>query len=328
VITNPLPDVYTAFQASAAVTRIESITQRGPLPIASASMVSLAPVSPTSSLRTSSPRRSCPRTGGATHYAPSAGDPRLRERIASDLSALSARPFAAEDVLVTHGGTGGLATVILGAIDPGDRVVVHDPTYSLYADLVAMAGGVCVPAPLDADLHWDLDALADALAGRACWCSAIPAIHGHRPHPRRTRSARAHAGGYGHHRRRRRGVQRTRLRRGRLRLGARSPLPRRAYRALQTFSKRFAMTGWRIGYVAGPRAVVNAASRIHATTAGPVNTAVQRASMVAMDTRRTSTPWWSNTAPPGSDGASARRGARARHPRPRARFYVFPTRAS
>jgi aspartate aminotransferase len=49
----------------------------------------------------------------------------------------------------------------------------------------------------------------------------------------------------------------------------------------QTFSKAYAMTGWRIGYLAGPAEVVSAAARVHNTVNGAMNSAVQRAALTA-----------------------------------------------
>src|SRR5262249_60621127 len=51
---------------------------------------------------------------------------------------------------------------------------------------------------------------------------------------------------------------------------------------VQTFSKTYAMTGWRIGYVAGSRPVVEAVTRVHRAFNGPLNSAVQRAALVAV----------------------------------------------
>jgi aspartate aminotransferase len=67
--------------------------------------------------------------------------------------------------VVTHGATGALAAVVLAMVGPGDRVVIPEPAYSLYADLVVLAGGTVDFVPLGPDLHWDLDALAAALPG-------------------------------------------------------------------------------------------------------------------------------------------------------------------
>ncbi len=52
---------------------------------------------------------------------------------------------------------------------------------------------------------------------------------------------------------------------------------------MQTFSKTYAMTGWRVGYLTGPRAVVDAAAQVHRTWNGSLNTAVQHAALAALD---------------------------------------------
>ena len=61
-------------------------------------------------------------------------------------------------------------------------------------------------------------------------------------------------------------------------------LPALAERTLycQTFSKAYAMTGWRLGYLAGNPDVIAAAARVHALTAGPLNPATQRAALIAV----------------------------------------------
>ncbi|WP_327103088.1 aminotransferase class I/II-fold pyridoxal phosphate-dependent enzyme [Nonomuraea glycinis] len=52
---------------------------------------------------------------------------------------------------------------------------------------------------------------------------------------------------------------------------------------VQTFSKTYAMTGWRVGYLTGPREVVDAAAQVHRTHNGSLNTAIQRAALAALD---------------------------------------------
>jgi aspartate aminotransferase len=51
---------------------------------------------------------------------------------------------------------------------------------------------------------------------------------------------------------------------------------------VNTFSKTYAMTGWRIGWVGGPREVIDAVGTLHRAFNGPINTAVQRAALVAI----------------------------------------------
>lgn len=79
---------------------------------------------------------------GHTHYASALGLPELR----SAISARVGHGYGPDDVTITHGGSAGLAAVTLSAVNPGDRVVIDDPTYSLYADQVAAAGDVTVRA--------------------------------------------------------------------------------------------------------------------------------------------------------------------------------------
>ncbi len=51
---------------------------------------------------------------------------------------------------------------------------------------------------------------------------------------------------------------------------------------MNTFSKTYAMTGWRVGYVAGPREVIEAVTTVHRSFNGPLNSAVQRAALAAL----------------------------------------------
>src|SRR5262249_20345074 len=104
---------------------------------------------------------------GIVHYSDPEGDPELRAAVAERVSARSARTYAAEQVLVTHGATGALTAAILGTVNPGDGVLIPEPSYSLYSDLVHMAGGqplyvACPPT----GFRIDLDAI-ERLAPRA-----------------------------------------------------------------------------------------------------------------------------------------------------------------
>ncbi|MGW2083482.1 pyridoxal phosphate-dependent aminotransferase [Streptomyces sp. NPDC001939] len=152
------------FAPADAVARIAAASRRTQQPQSRADLVSLAMGEPdfdTPRLVTEAAQASL--RAGRTHYSPLFGEPALREALAQNLTGTAETPVSAADILITQGGTAGLAASILGIVNPGDRVVIPDPTYSLYADLVSMAGGIVVPVPLAPDLHWDLDRLADAL---------------------------------------------------------------------------------------------------------------------------------------------------------------------
>lgn len=78
--------------------------------------------------------------GGQTHYAPNQGMPELRQAIAQYENR---RGFACspEQVLVTVGATGALYTALTGVLNPGDQVVIPTPAFSLYESIVLAAGG-------------------------------------------------------------------------------------------------------------------------------------------------------------------------------------------
>ncbi|MGZ4178241.1 MAG: aminotransferase class I/II-fold pyridoxal phosphate-dependent enzyme [Solirubrobacteraceae bacterium] len=79
--------------------------------------------------------------GGENQYAPLPGVPALREAIlAHQRRWYGLEP---EDVLVTFGATEAIASAVMGLCDPGDEVVVLEPSYDSYAACVAFAGASC-----------------------------------------------------------------------------------------------------------------------------------------------------------------------------------------
>jgi len=272
------------FIAAEAVLRIERTSLRVQQPASSGDMVSLAMGEPDFDTppRIIEAAAQAVRTG-FTHYAPLLGDILLCEELAEEVSAQSGFPVKQGEVLVTHGGTAGLAAAILSIVNPGDRVVIPDPTYSLYADLVNMAGGVCVPMPCKADLHWDLDRLASSLEGAKLFVFCNP----------------GNPTGIVHTREEIETLGRLVNQHDTLVIADEaysdlvftgkpftSVLQVPAFRGrtlfCQTFSKSYAMTGWRVGYLAGPADMIAAAARVHNSVNGSVNTAVQRAAVVAL----------------------------------------------
>ncbi|MFJ9742058.1 aminotransferase class I/II-fold pyridoxal phosphate-dependent enzyme [Streptomyces sp. NPDC101166] len=99
---------------------------------------------------------------GHTHYGDLNGDPELRALIAAQASRLSPEPYSERDVLIGHGGSAAITAMMLAVVDPGDRVVIPEPTYSLYPDAVRLAGGEPVHVPMTASHHLDFGALPGA----------------------------------------------------------------------------------------------------------------------------------------------------------------------
>jgi len=223
---------------------------------------------------------------GYTHYADGQGDPELRAALAAIASASAGSPVAPEQVLVTHGGSAALTAAILGVVNPGERMLIPEPTYSLYADLARMIGAEPVFVPQTADFHLDLDAIESEAAKGA---SLLVVCHPCNPTGVIYRNEELRALG---------------------RLAKRydfQVLADEAYDHIvfhgspftstlsieelrdrliycQTFSKTYAMTGWRIGYLIEPAPVTAAAARIHRTLIGPMNSALQRAALAAVTT--------------------------------------------
>src|SRR6266540_620991 len=102
---------------------------------------------------------------GATHYAQLVGDPELRAVLGEQMTEVAGRPYGVDHVTITHGASGGLAATVMALVDPGTRVVVPEPTYSLYSDLVFMAGGEVEFVRHRPDLHLDLDGIEAAAPG-------------------------------------------------------------------------------------------------------------------------------------------------------------------
>jgi N-succinyldiaminopimelate aminotransferase len=104
---------------------------------------------------------------GANQYAPLAGVPALRAAICEH----QRRCYGIEldpdtDVQVTFGATEAIAAALLGLLEPGDEVVLIDPSYDAYAAAVSLAGGLRRTVALrPPDWRLDVDALRAAAAG-------------------------------------------------------------------------------------------------------------------------------------------------------------------
>ncbi|MFB6071039.1 MAG: pyridoxal phosphate-dependent aminotransferase [Halanaeroarchaeum sp.] len=102
---------------------------------------------------------------GETHYTSNFGIPALRRAIADQYDARGVPVDPDREVAVTTGAIQGLAFAILAVADPGDEVVVPTPAWPSYFTQIRVAGASLVPVPLDpADgFALDPDAVADAI---------------------------------------------------------------------------------------------------------------------------------------------------------------------
>jgi aminotransferase len=204
---------------------------------------------------------------GDTHYTSNWGTLALREAI-SDLieRRYGLRYDPKHEVLVTVGVSEGIDAALRAVVDPGDEVLVADPGYVAYEADVVFAGGTVVPVPTSVADHFGVTAaaIAECLTPRA-----KVLLLGNPNNP--TGSV----------------IERAELERiaalardndllvlsdevySRLVYGtehvsiAALPGMRERIILVDGFSKAYAMTGWRIGYVCADAAILDAMLKIH-----------------------------------------------------------------
>ncbi len=104
-----------------------------------------------------------------SHYVQTTGIPRLLELIAEKLRNKNGIPVASPDeVLVTIGGIHALFILCHALLEPGDEVIVPDPEWPPSMGNIKLAHGVVIPCPLHERLGWryDLDELESKITGR------------------------------------------------------------------------------------------------------------------------------------------------------------------
>ena len=93
-----------------------------------------------------------------THYLQTAGVPRLRELLAAKLRDQNGIPVESpEDVLVTNGGIHGLHIICQAILEPGDEMLIPDPEWPPTAAQVLLARAVPVACPLHESRGWRYD---------------------------------------------------------------------------------------------------------------------------------------------------------------------------
>jgi aspartate aminotransferase len=100
---------------------------------------------------------------GATHYSAAGGERELREAIVRRELQRSGVIYDAADVLVTPGGKFAMLTALMGIVGPGDEVLIPQPSWVSYGPCVRLCGGTVVPmAMLDT---FDVEIFERAVTG-------------------------------------------------------------------------------------------------------------------------------------------------------------------
>jgi aspartate aminotransferase len=101
-----------------------------------------------------------------SHYLQTTGLPRLQELLADKLRRRNGIPIGSPDeIMVTTGGIHALFITCQALLEPGDEVIVPDPEWPPCAGNIKLARGVAVPCPLHESFGWryDLDQLASKI---------------------------------------------------------------------------------------------------------------------------------------------------------------------
>jgi methionine aminotransferase len=220
---------------------------------------------------------------GHNQYPPMTGLPALRQAISAKIEATYGHRYDANtEITVTAGASQAIQSAILAVVHPGDEVIVIEPAYDCYAPAIALAGGVVVPVTmrLDADgyrVEW-----ADVRAAVTLRTRMVVINTPHNPTGTILRQADLEALVAI--------VQDTQI----LVLSdevyehmvfdgephasvARHPaLAERAF-VVSSFGKTFHVTGWKIGYVAAPAALMVEFRKVHQYNVFCVNAPMQHA---------------------------------------------------
>lgn len=225
---------------------------------------------------------------GDTHYTSNFGIIELRKTLADHLSRLYGVQYNPEtEILITVGGSEALNLAAIALLNPGDELVIPTPCFVSYQAAAIMAGGVAVEVPCRMENNFDLDVdeLRAAITPRS---KAI--LLGFPNNPTGAVASRENL------------LKVAKIAEehdlvvisdeiyDRLVYGVKHvcfpSLPGMHNRTLLLggFSKDYAMTGWRIGYAAGPESLIKGLVRVHQYLVMSAPTMSQYAALEALQT--------------------------------------------
>ncbi|MFM7455403.1 MAG: pyridoxal phosphate-dependent aminotransferase [Vulcanococcus sp.] len=229
---------------------------------------------------------------GHTRYGPVAGEPSLRQAIADKLERENGVSLGFDQVLVTNGGKQALYNLFQVLLDPGDEVLLPSPYWLSYPEMAHLAGASVQLLPSEAESGFRLDparleaAITPASrllvlnspsnpTGMVMTRSEMEAVAELlRRHPRVAVVCDEiyeflTAPGHKHHC-----------------FAAVAPdLAERTF-LVNGFAKGWAMTGWRVGWLAGPKRVVAAASALQSQSTSNVCSFAQFGALAAIEASR------------------------------------------
>ncbi|MDI6901488.1 MAG: pyridoxal phosphate-dependent aminotransferase [Anaerosomatales bacterium] len=220
--------------------------------------------------------------GGDTSYTPSAGLPSLREAIAAHYLGTYDVTVDPEDIVVTQGTSPAMLLLFGSLLDPGDEVILSDPCYPAYPNYVSFLGGVPVPVRVRAEegFRFRVDEVRRAITPRtkAVMINSPANPMGTTLEPEDLQALADLAEETGIY------IASDEIYHGLQFVGRTHSILEYTDRAfvLNGFSKAYAMTGWRLGYLIAPRSFVRPAEKIQQNFFLCANNFVQVAGTTAL----------------------------------------------
>jgi len=216
---------------------------------------------------------------GRNGYTPTQGIPPLRDRLEDQVRRELGQPDRA--LCVTSGSSGALALVLMSLIDPGDEVILFEPAFVMYRPLVEFLGGRCVAIDTAPSFQIDVERVAAAItpATRAILLNT----------PANPTGVVASADTV-------QAIAKLAERRGVTLISdelyrsycydapfASPALHSETVVVIDGFSKSHAMTGWRVGWIHGPKPVIDACTMLQQYTFVCAPQVGQWAAIAALD---------------------------------------------
>ncbi len=225
---------------------------------------------------------------GYTRYGPAAGDPELRDAIADKITKVNNIPTERENVLVTNGGKQAIFNLLQVILNPGDEVLIPSPYWLSYPEIVTLAGAkpIIIESNYQEDFKIDINKIESSITertklliinspsnptGRVITHSELSSvielmnrytnllilsdeIYEFLVSPNHTHYS----------------------------IGSLERALNDRIFTVNGFAKAWAMTGWRIGYLSGPKDIIKAATALQSQSTSNVCSFAQRGALEAI----------------------------------------------
>lgn len=223
---------------------------------------------------------------GYTKYPPVAGYPELRKAIVTKLKRDNGLDYQPENILVATGAKQVLANTVLSIVNPGDEVIIPTPYWVTYSAQVDLAQGKCVfvPCGIEDDFKITPEKLEAAITPKtrlfmfSSPCNPTGAVYS-------KAELKALADVFARHPQI--AIISDEIYEYINYVGQHESIAQFAEIKEQVivvngFSKGFAMTGWRLGYMAGPVELIKACEKLQGQITSGANSIAQRAGIAAL----------------------------------------------